>query len=195
MSPTPTLVLFTGPPGTGKSTLAGVAAGVPDAPVLGWDWAMAGLSGFESLQAAMRAMDVGTYRSVGWSILWNLATAQLRRGSSVVLDGVARTAEVARTRELADSEGASAVVVATSCADPELHRSRVEGRTRGTPGWHELTWDHVSRAAAGWDPPPGVDPHLDAASPLDANIARLMERIRAGDRPPGGDPRADRGAR
>lgn len=179
MSTPPTLVLFTGPPGTGKSTLASVAAGTLDAPVLGWDWAMAGLTRFEPLQAALRAMDGATYRSVGWSIVWNLATAQLRRGGSVVLDGVARTAEVARTRELAESERARTVIVATSCADPGLHRSRIEGRTRGIPGWHELTWDHVSRAAAGWQPPDGVDLHLDATSALDTNIALLVERIRA----------------
>jgi len=174
---TPTLVLLTGPPATGKSTLADAAATALDAPVLGWDWAMGGLTGFEPLQAAMRGMDLPSYRSVGWSILWNLATAQLRRGASVVLDGVARAPEIARTRELAGTEGATVLVVATSCADPALHRSRVEGRLRGIPGWHELTWDHVARVVAGWEPPEDADLHLDAAEPLEANVARLVERL------------------
>ena len=173
----PTLVLVTGPPGTGKSTVADVAAGALDATVLGWDWAMAGLTRFEALQDAMRAMDVTTYRSVGWSILWNLATAQLRRGASAVLDGVARADEIAATRMLAQAEGARTLVVATSCADLELHRSRVVGRTRGIPGWHELTWEHVSRVVAGWQPPVDADLHLDAGDALDANIARLLELL------------------
>ena len=171
----PMLVLLTGPPGTGKSTLAATAAEVLGAPVLGWDWAMAGLTGFEPLQAAMRDMDAPTYRSVGWSILWNLATAQLRRGASAVLDGVAREPQVVRTREVAAAARAAAVVVATSCSDPALHRSRIERRTRDIPGWHELTWDHVERVVAGWQPPVGVDLHLDAADPLDDNAARLRE--------------------
>jgi predicted kinase len=171
--PVPTLVLLTGPPGTGKSTLAGVAADVLGAPVLGWDWAMAGLTGFDPLQAALRDMDAPTYRSVGWSILWNVARAQLRRGTSAVLDGVARTPQVVRTREVAASEGADALVVATSCRDPAVHRSRIDGRTRGIPGWHELTWDHVERVVGGWQPPDGIDLQLDAADPLDDNVVRL----------------------
>jgi predicted kinase len=175
----PTLVLLTGPPGTGKSTLAGAAAEVLGAPVLGWDWAMAGLTGFEPLRSAMRDMDAPTYRSVGWSILWNLAAAQLRRGASAVLDGVARAPQVVRTRELAASEGADALVVATSCRDPAVHRSRIEGRTRGIPGWHELSWDHVEQVVAGWQPPDGVDLHLDAADPLDGNVDLLVGRLTA----------------
>lgn len=174
---TPTLVLFTGPPATGKSTLADAAAAVLGAPVLGWDWAMAGLTGFEPIQAAMRGMDPPSYRSVGWSILWNLATAQLRRGASVVLDGVARAPEIARTRALAGAEGATSLVVATSCADPALHRSRVDGRIRGIPGWHELTWDHVAHVVASWELPADADLHLDAADPLETNTSRLLARL------------------
>lgn len=174
---TPTLVLLTGPPATGKSSLADAAAAALAAPVLGWDWAMAGLTRFEALQEAMRGMDQPSYRSIGWSILWNLATAQLRRGSSVVLDGVARAPEMARTRELAAAERASVLVVATACTDPALHRSRVEGRRRGIPGWHELTWDHVARVVSGWEPPANADLHLDAADPLEDNVARLVGRL------------------
>jgi len=185
VSTTPTVVLFTGPPGTGESTLAAAAAEVLAAPVLGWDWAMAGLTGFEELQSAMRSMSAPTYRSVGWSLLWNLAVAQLRRGASAVLDGVARAPEVARTRQLAGNEGAACLVVATSCADPERHRARVEGRSRGIPGWHELTWDHVSRVVAGWEPPADADLHLDATAALEDNVARVVERLRRGG-PPGG---------
>jgi predicted kinase len=168
----PTLLLVTGPPGTGKSTLAEAGAGALGASVLAWDWAMAGMTGFDAVQAALRGMDRRAHRAVGWSILWNLAVAQLRQGRSVVLDGCARRSHVDETRRCAAGAGARSVVAVTSCRDVALHRRLIEGRARGIPGWHELDWDHVAGFLAGWDPPPG-DVRLDAADPLAANVDAL----------------------
>jgi predicted kinase len=174
----PTLLLVTGPPGTGKSTLAEAAAGTLGAPVLAWDWAMAGMTRFDAVQAALRAMDRLEHRAVGWSILWNLALAQLRQGRSVVLDGCARRPEVDGTHHTAAEAGARCVVAVTSCRDRAVHRRRIDGRARGIPGWYELDWDHVAGFLGRWEPPPG-DVHLDAVDRLDANVARL-DRALAG---------------
>lgn len=171
--PAPTLVLMTGPPGTGKSTLAAHAADTLGAPVLGWDWAMAGMTSFDTIGTTLRALPHLEHRRVGWSILWNLATAQLRRGCSVVLDGVARDTEVEGTRALAAATEANSFVVATSCSDRVLHRARVEGRTRNIPGWHELDWDHVADLLSRWEQPADIDLHLDAVRPLETNISLL----------------------
>jgi predicted kinase len=142
----PLLVLVTGLQGTGKSTIAAAAAEELGAAVLGHDWAMSGLRPYPGLQDALDAMTPPGRREVGWSILSALARAQLRRGASVVLDGVARQAEVDLCRRLAASEAASLVVVLTTCSDAGTHRSRVEGRARGIPNWYELDWPHVERA-------------------------------------------------
>lgn len=174
-----TLLLITGPPGTGKSTLADAAAGELDAPVLGWDWAMASLTQFAPIQETIAGMSHLDHRRVGWAILWNLATAQLRRGSSVVLDGVARDLEVTGTRQLADENGARSIVVVTCCRDVELHRSRVEGRVRGIPGWHELDWGHVATLLERWEEPSDGDLVLDAVRPLADNVDELLSLLRA----------------
>lgn len=134
---------------------------------------MAAMTGFEPIQSALRGMTHLEHRRVGWSILWNLATAQLRRGRSVVLDGVARAVEVTGTREVSRAAGARCLVVATSCSDLGVHRRRVEGRSRGIPGWHELDWEHVAGVLARWEAPTNVDLHLDAVAPLEDNAARL----------------------
>lgn len=173
------MLLLTGPPATGKSSLAERAAERLRAPVLGWDWAMAAMTGFDPIQAALRELSFVEHRRVGWSILWNLATAQLRRGCSVVLDGVARDLEIAGTREVAQGEGARCLVVVTSCSDEAAHRRLVDGRSRGIPGWYELDWDHVAGVLARWEPPVEVDLRLDAVAPFDANVARLEELLTA----------------
>jgi len=120
-------------------------------------------------------------RRVGWAVLWNLATAQLRQGRAVVLDGVAREVEVAGTRDIAKSAGATAVVVLTSCRDLALHRTRIEGRIRDIPGWHELDWNHVDQFLDRWRAPGDIDLQLDATDPIDGNVAMLIDRLHAGE--------------
>jgi len=173
------LVLVTGLQATGKSTMAEVAARDLGAPVIGHDWAMSGLRPYPEIQEVLDAMDPPGHRSVGWSILWALARAQLRMGSSVVLDGVARQPEVERTRLVANEESARCVVVMTTCADPVIHRSRVEGRQRQIPNWYELEWEHVERSRASWVPPGDVDLVLQATDGPGANADRLRGVIAA----------------
>jgi predicted kinase len=173
--PPPTLVLVTGLPGTGKSTAAAGAAARLGAPVLAHDWAMSGLRPFEELQRALDSMEPPGHQPVGWSILLALARAQLRRRSSVVLDGVARRAAIDRCREVAAAEGAAFVLVLTECDDLAIHRSRIEGRERSIPDWYELDWDRVQRSRARWERPHQVDLTLQATDSLSENEQRLAE--------------------
>jgi len=173
------LVLVTGLPGTGKSTMAEAAGRALGAAVLGHDWAMSGLRPYPEVQATLDAMGVRGHRGVGWSLLWALARSQLRLGASVVLDGVARDPEVEGTRALAHEEGAGSFVVLTSCADPDVHRARLLGRRRAIPGWYELGWEQVERSRASWTPPSGVDLHLEATDPLAQSVQQVRTAVRA----------------
>jgi predicted kinase len=173
-----TLIVVTGLPGTGKSTAAHWIAESSNAPVLGHDWAMSGLRPFPAMQDALDSMQPPGHAAVGWSILRALARSQLREGRSVVLDGVARAAEVALCRQIADAEGARCIVILTECADAELHRHRVEGRQRAIPDWYELDWDHVQRSRANWTAPSPVDLTLEATDSPETNrrkVCRLVE--------------------
>jgi predicted kinase len=173
------VVLITGLPGSGKSTMAEAAGRALGAPVLSHDWAMSGLRPFVEVQDALDSMGARGHRGVGWSLLWALARSQLRLGSSVVLDGVARDSEVDVTRTLAAEEGVESLVVMTTCRDARLHRARVEGRRRHIPNWYELDWDHVGRARSSWLPPEGLDLVLDAGTPVEENAERLRTLLAA----------------
>lgn len=169
----PILVLVTGLQGTGKSTVAELAANLLGAPLMAHDWAMSGLRRFPEVQAALDAMEPPGHGQVGWSLLGALARSQLRRGSSVVLDGVARAPQVETLRLLAAEEGARFMVIMTECSDSELHRSRVEERERGIPAWYEFDWSHVEESRKSWDPNMSVDVKVDSAEPL-STIQRIL---------------------
>jgi predicted kinase len=177
------LVLVTGLQGTGKSTIAERCADLLEAPVLAWDWVMAALTPFERVQATLQALDRPTYRAVGWAVTWQLSRAQLQRGRSVVLDGLARTDEVTETRSLAGEHDVECLVVLTTCDDPEVHRSRVEGRTRDIPGWYELSWEHVAATRRSWTPPADVDLVLDCGQSIEHNVSVLQPLIEAASAP------------
>jgi predicted kinase len=172
----PTVLLVTGPPGTGKSTLAEHASGLLQAPVLGWDWVMAALTPFDEVQRALGSIDSEDYRRVGWSLLWNVTLAQIRNGRSVILDGVARDVEVAATRSVVERH-ATFFIVATSCGDREAHQKRIEGRQRHIPGWYELDWKHVEARLNEWEPLRDADLYIDTALSFDENRARITQLL------------------
>jgi predicted kinase len=173
------LVLVTGLPGTGKSTAAADAAALLEAPVLSHDWAMSGLRPYPAVQSALESMEPPGHQVVGWSILLALARAQLRRGSSVVLDGVARSPDIERCRQVIRDEGGQLVVILTECGDPQIHRSRVEGRVRAMPNWYELDWNHVQQSSARWKPPDPVDLSLQATDSPQKNRERLADFVQS----------------
>ena len=170
------LVLVTGLQGTGKSTIADIAAVRLGAAVLGHDWAMSGLRPFPQIQDALDITDHG-HRVVGWSVLRALARAQLRRDAAVVLDGVARAPEINACRALTKEEGAGFVLVVTKCSDPDLHRSRIAERRRAIPNWYELGWEDVEQAIATWEEPREADLVLDAVAPLQDNEAAIIKLV------------------
>jgi 2-phosphoglycerate kinase len=176
MAREPSLVLVTGLPGTGKSTVAKAIAQRLDTAVLAHDWAMSGLRPFSEVQVVLDDMGLRGHRTVGWSILNALARLQLRSGRSIVLDGVARAPEIDSCRSTAHSEAAWLIVIATYCSDLQLHRSRVEGRQRLIPNWYELDWGHAERSIESWEQPDHVDLTLDAASNWEHNLT-LIDRL------------------
>jgi predicted kinase len=169
----PMLILVTGLPGTGKSSVASMIASTVGGAVLSHDWAMSGLRPYPEIQSVLSEMEPSGHRVVGWSILTALARSQLRDSRTVILDGVARSPEVTQCLRMALTEGTRLILVSTRCSDRGLHRSRIEGRERDIPNWYEFTWERVEQALDQWEEPVEPDLRLDSADPEGDVRARI----------------------
>lgn len=161
------LVVFSGLPGTGKSTLAEHAGRLLHSPVFSKD----------VLEATLWRSGIGREANSGFAayeLLTALARDQLRRRQSAILDSVATFERIRSTwRTLAVEHGAAIRVVECICSDVELHRARLGSRRRDIPGWYEVAWDEVERVRQNYEAWNDDRLVLDAAHPLDQNIALL----------------------
>jgi AAA domain len=169
----PKVVVFTGLPGTGKSTLAELVAKTINAPAFAGDWLMGALSPYGVLDDLDRASFLSLYHG----LLGTLVTRQVMLGQSAIVDCLVNDSVAAQWQ--ADIAGCAArlYLVECVCSDAALHRGRIVGRRRGIPGWHEVGWDHVERMRVEF-PALGIE-HLtvDAVDPLKDNMRKVLDYL------------------
>jgi hypothetical protein len=143
------LIIFSGLPGTGKSTLAEAIGKELGIPVFAKDW-LEGTLLRSGLKPTIEDKSLGF---AGYELLTVLAERQLTLGQSVILDSVAGTETIRSTwRQLARQYGADWRVIECICSDESLHRSRLKVRKRNIPGWHELEWSDVEKVKQYYHP-------------------------------------------
>jgi predicted kinase len=168
--------MFSGLPGTGKSTLAEQLARTVRVPAFAGDWLMGGL---KPAHRALATLDRTEYGDAWFGLLRTLVTRQLMLGQSAIVDDVIGEGQDVLWRETAAQFSARLRVIECICSDEAVHRARVEGRRRGIPGWHEIGWDHVERMRA--EAPPLTMDRLtvDAMEPVENNFRRVLAYIAA----------------
>lgn len=105
---------------------------------------------------------------------------QVQLGLDVVLDVTGHEAETReRYQRVAESLGARFVGVECVCSDADLHRSRVQGRDRGIPGWHPtVSWEHVVRMQGWWEAWPEADLVVDSAKQdAETSLKQVLEAV------------------
>lgn len=171
--------MFSGLPGTGKSALADATGRRLGIPVFAADWLLGSLTPFGGRHLD-GLLDIGT------EMLTTLAFRQLTLGQSAILDHPAENpADRTRWRTLAEAAGAEFRVVVCVCSDQPLHRSRLERRERGIPGWHQGgNWSNVQRRLAEFPPWTAADAPaasdvltVDAVRPLEENLAAVLDYV------------------
>jgi hypothetical protein len=161
------LIVFSGLPGTGKSSLAEVVGKDLGIPVFAKDWLEATLLR-SGLKPAIKDKSLGF---AGYELLTVLAERQLMFGQSVILDSVAGTETIRRIwRQLAEQYDAGWRVIECICSDESLHRLQLKARKRNIPGWYELEWSDVEKAKQCYSPWEGDRLVLDMATPYKKNL-------------------------
>ena len=161
------LIVFSGLPGTGKSTLSEAIGRELGIPVFAKDWLEATLIRSE-LQPTNAEKSLGF---AGYELLTILATRQMILGQSVILDSVAASKTIRSTwRQLSDQYNADWRVIECVCSEESLHRSRLNDRKRHIPGWHELEWSEVERVKQYYFPWEGERLVLDMTDPFTENL-------------------------
>jgi hypothetical protein len=171
------LIVFTGLPGTGKSSLAEAVGRRLGVPFFAKDWIEA------TLRRCGMGDDEASTRSSGYvsyELLTTLAARQLATGQSVILDSVASFERIrSQWRGLAERYGAEWRVVECICTDEALHRERLTGRQRGIPGWHELDWSQVERVKDYFEPWDEDRLVVDTAKTLARSLSGMPPRHRS----------------
>ncbi len=163
------LIIVSGLPGTGKSSLAEALGRHLNIPVFAKDWLEATL-----LRCELNPTPDG--KSLGWAgyeLLTTLAERQFMLKQSVILDSVATTQKVRETwRGLAKQYHAAWLVIECVCSDESIQRARLRQRQRGIPGWHELTWADVENVKRSFVPWEEERPVLDMMDSFESNLSQ-----------------------
>ncbi|MBW8355844.1 MULTISPECIES: AAA family ATPase [Pseudomonas] len=128
------LIVFSGLPGSGKTTIARTLA-----PHLGATYLR-----IDSIEQGLRDAGLAEVGKAGYQIALQLAEANLALGNPVLADCVNPVAESRQAwSDLAQRLGVLLLDVEVICSDPREHRRRVETRQVDVPGLQAPSWQSV----------------------------------------------------
>jgi predicted kinase len=165
----PKLILFSGPPGCGKTTLAQRVAASFRFPLLAKD----------RIQQVLREAVPKATGMDGYRLMLALADEQLALGVSVILDAVFPLGPFRdEAREIAARHGARWKPVVCHCSDRSVWQGRMDNRVQYVPHWTPVGWDEVERVLTYYSPwSKGEALFLDSVEPVVSNFARLVKYL------------------
>ena len=170
------LIAMAGLPGSGKSTIADVVGKRLGIAVVSVD----------PIESAILGAGIAADQPTGlaaYLVAEKLASSVLAAGHSIIVDAVNA---VGPAREqwvrLAARRGVQLKFVEVYCSDPEVHRARLEARSRKLPHITEPTWHGVEQSLdeySDWDGESGTVDRLtiDSVESLELSTDRAISFI------------------
>jgi predicted kinase len=169
----PMIVVTSGLPGSGKSTIAEGMGRLMRAPVFSIDPAEAAMwvSGLPK-----ESTGIAAYR-----VVEAIAAENLKLGLTVIVDAV-NPIEQARQmwRDLGGRFQVPVCFIECFCGDDQIHRSRIEERVRNIAGMPEITWERVLERKAEYEDWRDARLRLDTATEApEVLIVRAMDYVQS----------------
>ena len=165
----PKLILFSGPPGVGKSSLSYRLARDFGIALLAKDQVE------RTLISSKLASDTGR---LAYALLIEIAEFNLQHGASIILDAVFGTNHLRSLLiQIAHNHQADFFGIDCICSDKKLWQSRLETRSEMVPGWTPASWTESLRVQGYYEE--WAYPHLtlDAVDPFENNYKRLLAYV------------------
>ncbi|MEU3412235.1 AAA family ATPase [Streptomyces sp. NPDC006658] len=171
------LIVMAGLPAAGKSSIAEDLARTLPAAVVSVD----------PVEAAMWRAGVDRGQPTGlaaYFVAEAVADGVLALGQNVIIDAV-NAVEAARQqwRALADRRQVPVAFIEVVCSDAQVHRRRLERRSRSIVGFEEPTWEAVQQRRAEYEPWTEHRLVLDAVADLASNVMKARDYLEICSRP------------
>ena len=170
---TPTIIVTSGLPGSGKSTIAEGIGRRLRSPVFSIDPAEAAMWAAGSPK---EKTGIAAYR-----VVEAIAAENLKLGLTVIIDAVNPVEEARQMwRDLAQRFEVPVYFIECLCSDDQIHKARIEKRVRNIAGMPETTWDRVQERKAEYEEWRDARLSLDTAYETpEALITRAMKYLQA----------------
>lgn len=166
----PTLILFAGMPGSGKTTLARMVARRLKVPVFAKD----------RVQRVLRDHHLAPEHSGdGYFIILDIADELLSLGLSVILDATFPLDHFRMVAsEIAARYKANFCAIYCYCSDEAVWKERMVDRVHYVPGWKPVGWSDVQRMQEYYQPWNANALFVDSMNPPETNLPLVLDYIR-----------------